>query len=157
MQFRAFSLFLLIIVATSCEYFNLNKNSQLIEVDTIIDFSSVDVSPSFAVCDSIIEKKAKTNCFRTNIHKHVSESLAKHHIEVKQPIDEAILVEVLISKKGLVTVNAIKSSELVKSVIPNLDSIIEVSLKSLPSLFPATKKGILVTTQYQIPIQIVVN
>ena len=157
MRFRVISIFLFVLVGTSCEFFNLNKKSQLQEVDTIINFSSVDVSPSFTICDSIIEKIAKTNCFRTTIHQHISENLGKHHIEVKLPINEAITVEVLISNKGKVTVDNIISSEVVKSSIPNLDSLIIASLESLPRLFPATKRGIPVATQYIIPIQIVVN
>lgn len=157
MRFRVISLFLFILVSTSCEYFNLNKKPQLQKVDTIIDFSSVDVSPSFAICDAIIEKVAKTNCFRTTIHKHISESLAKHNIEVKQPVNEAIQVEVLIDNKGGVTIQKVISSDLVNAVIPSLDSILRISLANLPTLFPAIKRGIPVATQYQIPIQIVVN
>ncbi len=157
MRFRVISLFLLILFSTSCEYFNFNKKSNLQEVDTIIDFSSVDVFPTFEACKSFIDKVKKTDCFRTTIHKHISESLAKHQLEVKKPIDETIQVSVLINNKGVVSVQQISSSEMLKKEIPTIDSLITISLQDLPKLFPATKRGIPVTTQYQIPIQIHVN
>ena len=59
MFLRVFSFLLLIIFCNSCDKFSFTKktsssNSQ--GTDTILDFSSVDVSPSFKVCDSLIDK-----------------------------------------------------------------------------------------------------
>jgi hypothetical protein len=157
MRFRILSLFLIILVGTSCEFFNLNKRSQLQEVDTIINFSSVDASPTFEACKDFIDKEAKRNCFRNTIYTHISKSLAKHTFEVRKPIDEVIKVDVIINSKGNTTVLRIISSDLIKESFRSLDSFVEVSVANLPKLFPATKRGIPVTTQYQIPIQITVN
>lgn len=158
MRLRILSLFLLVFVGTSCEFFNLKKKSQLQQVDTIIDFSSVDVSPSFKACDSLIEKIERTNCFRSSIHKYISESLSKHKLEVKKSINEKVIVEILISNTGKVIISKIHSSDFVKKMLPNLDSLLNSSIEELPKLRPArTKKGIPLTTQYQIPIQIRVN
>ena len=157
MRFRILSLFLLILVGTSCDFFNLNKKSQLQEVDTIINFSSVDSSPTFESCKEFIEKEAKRNCFRKTIYTHVSKSLAKHTFKVRKPINEVIKVDVIIDSKGNATVLRVVSSDLIKVSIKGLDSLVGVSVADLPKLFPATKRGIPVTTQYQIPIQITVN
>jgi len=157
MRFRIISLFLLISICTSCDFFNLKKKSQLQQLDTIIDFNSVDVSPSFAVCDSIFEKAAKDKCFRITIHKHISESLSKHKLEVRKAINETIQLVVVIDNKGNTIANQIAVSDSLKITIPVIDSLIRVSVQNLPKLFPATKRGIPVATQYQIPIQIVVN
>ena len=157
MRFRVISLFLIILIGTSCEFFNLKKKSQLQEVDTIIDFSSVDSSPTFKICKEFIDKEQKSNCFRNTIYTHISKSLAKHNFEVRKSIDEVIKVEVLIDRKGNTTVQRIISSDLIKESIKSLDSLVKVSVANLPKLFPATKRGIPVTTQYQIPIQISVN
>ena len=78
-------------------------------------------------------------------------------MEVKNPIDETIQVSVLINNKGDVSIQKISSSEMLKKEFPAIDSLITISLQDLPKLFPATKRGIPVTTQYQIPIQIQVN
>ena len=157
MRFRVLSLFLIILIGTSCEFFNLKDKSQLQEIDTIIDFSSVDVFPTFDVCKSYIDKEKKTACFRETIHQHISKSLAKNKIEVKKPVNEVLNVEVLISNKGIVSVQKIITSDVLKTEIPAIDSLITASLQNLPKLFPATKRGIPVATQYKIPIQINVN
>jgi len=145
-------------MSTSCEFFNLKKKEALQEVDTIIDFSSVDISPSFKACDSLIEKRKRTNCFRSSIHTYISESLSKHKLEVKKSINEKVIVEILISNTGKVVVSKIHSSDFVKTMLPSLDSLLNISIEELPELRPArTKRGIPLTAQYQIPIQIRVN
>ncbi len=127
-------------------------------MDTIIDFSSVDISPSFKACDSLIEKIERTNCFRSSIHTYISESLSKHKLEVKKSINEKVMVEILISNTGKVVISKIHSSDFVKKMLPSLDSLLNISIEELPELRPArTKRGIPLTAQYQIPIQIRVN
>lgn len=157
MRFRVIFLFLIVLLSTSCQFFNLDKKSDLQEVDTVIDFSSVDSSPSFKVCDSLIEKNAKNDCFRKTIHKHIFESLAKQKLEAKNPINEIIQVVVVIDNKGIVIAREVVISDSLKITIPKIDSLIRVSILEMPKLFPAIKRGIPVATQYQIPIQITVN
>lgn len=157
MRFRVLSLFIIILIGTSCEFFSLTKKTQLQEIDTIIDFSSVDVFPTFDACKNFIDKEKKTNCFKKTIHQHISKNLEKHKIEVKNPVNETVKVEVLINNKGTVSIQRIIASDVLKKEIPAIDSLITASLQNLPKLFPAIKRGIPVTTQYQIPIQIKVN
>lgn len=157
MRFRLISLFLLILVGASCDFFDLNKRERIQEVDTIIDFSSVDASPTFEACSHFIEKEEKNHCFRNTIYTHISTSLAKHSFKVRKPIEEVIKVELLIDAKGNARVLRIISSDFIKESIQGLDSLVRVSVANLPTVFPATKRGIPVTTQYQIPIQISVN
>jgi hypothetical protein len=157
MRFRILALLLLLIVNTSCKYFTFEKKSNLQAIDTIIDFSSVDASPTFLACKDFIEKEARSNCFRTTIHKNISESLAKHQLEAKKPIDEIVSIDVIINNQGIVSIKSIQSSDKIKAFIKGLDSIIRISVKELPTISPATKRGIPVATQYRIPIQIQVN
>jgi hypothetical protein len=135
----------------------LKKKSSLQEIDTIIDFSTVDAAPTFEACKDFIDKEKKNDCFRNTIYSHVSASLLKHSFEVRKPINEVIKVDLIIDSKGNATVLRIISSSSVKETLHNLDSLINGSVASLPTLFPAIKRGIPVTTQYQIPIQIRVN
>ena len=157
MRFRVLSLFLLVLIGTSCDYFGLKKKTNLQEVDTIIDFSSVDAAPTFEVCKEFIDKEKKSDCFRNTIYTHISSSLSKHSFEVRKSINEVVNVDVIIDSKGNATVQQIISSSLIKQKLQSLDSLIKVSVANLPKLFPAIKRGIPVTTQYQIPIQIRVN
>ncbi len=155
MQLRAVLFLFLLSFSVSCELFRADKKLIKQEIDTIIDFSVVDVSPSFGgICDGIIGKLEKTACFRNTIHQKFSESLANKSIRAKKSINETIYVYLLIDKQGNVSLKNVKSSPYLKLIVSNLDSLINSSLQNLPKLFPAIKRGIPVTTQYKIPIEI---
>ena len=157
MKLRVIFLLLLAGFTASCQFFNLDKNSMQQEVDTVVDFSVVDVSPSFAVCDSVIDKAAKTACFRHTIHLQISKSLSATPMVVENPINETIFVHVLIDKAGKITLKNIESTTELKEALVHLDSLVRLSLQSLPIVFPAIKRGIPVSTQYQLPIKIQVQ
>lgn len=157
MRLRVFFLLGILILFQSCQFFSRGTTTDTKGFDELIDFSSVDVSPSFAVCDSLINKEEKTACFRTTIHEHLFKSLSSQKISVHQPIEEVIQVHIAIDNKGKATLKSITATDHLRKAIPVIDSLINVSLMSLPTLFPAIKRGIPVATNYQLPIEISVK
>ncbi|MEE9408967.1 MAG: hypothetical protein V3V28_12930 [Polaribacter sp.] len=145
----------MIILFTSCDKFSFSKNKNNQQtVDTIVIFSSVDTSPSFKICDSIIDKNKKTDCFRTSIHQEIGVELSQFSFSVKDSISEIIYVDLIINSKGEIVLDKIKSPENIKIALPELDSLLKVSVNSLPNIYPAIKRGIPVTTKYTLPIKI---
>ncbi len=147
-------IFLLVLICcTSCRFFSLDisRNQQIL--DTIINFSKVDVSPSFSECKDKIDK-AKNDCFRITIHQKIAASLAEYQLEIKDSIDEIIHVELLISSAGKINLIIINSSAKIQKELPRLDSLLKISVEGLPAIFPAIKRGIPVNTQYSLPIRI---
>ncbi|WP_223269116.1 MULTISPECIES: hypothetical protein [unclassified Polaribacter] len=130
------------------------KQHNLQKLDTIIDFTSVDFYPSFKVCDSLIEKVEKENCFRNTIYKKIGASLQKHTLESKDAIDETILVDLIINSAGEIIFKELQATKLIKNQLPTLDSLIRISVDQLPTIHPAIKRGIPVTSKYQLPIRI---
>lgn len=151
---RYFLFICLMISFTSCEYISFEKNKNIEKIDMDVDFTSVDVSPSFKVCDSLIDKDKKNSCFRSTIREEIANSLAKYSIKVKQPLDETITVTIIINSNKQVNLANIGASESLRKEIPALDEMIEKSIADLPDIYPAIKRGIPVTTQYQLPIRI---
>lgn len=151
---RVFSFFLLAIFFTSCDKYPFTKKQHLQVIDTIVDFTSVDTSPSFGVCDSIINKTKKSDCFRNTIHQKIGEELQNHRLSIKDSINETVLVDLLINAEGEIVFEALQSSEKLKNELPELDSIIRISVDKLPTVFPAIKQRYKVTTKYQLPIRI---
>ena len=119
-----------------------------------IDYSSVDSSPSFKVCDSIIDKAKKTICFRTTIREEISKSLAKYSIKVKKPVDETIVVTITIQSNKQVKLSKLEASDSLLLEISDLKEMIEKSIDELPEIYPAIKRSIPVTTEYKLPIRI---
>jgi hypothetical protein len=126
----------------------------MLVLDTLVDFSKVDVSPSFKICDSMINKIKKTDCFRAAIHQKVAAELQQHTFIIKDAISENVLVALLINSKGEIVLEGIQSSENIKNQLPQLDSVLRVSIANLPTIFAAIKRGIPVTTKYSLPIKI---
>jgi hypothetical protein len=154
MFLRVFPFFILMFFFTSCDNFSFSKSKNKQVIDTIVNFTSVDVSPSFKVCDSIINKTKKTACFRTTIHKKIGEELQKYSFSVQDSISEIVFVDLIINAKGAIILEEIQSSESIKSKLPALDSLLKLSIKKMPSMYPAIKRGIPVTTKYRLPIRI---
>ena len=123
-------------------------------LDTIVNFSSVDTSPSFKVCDFIIDKQKKNNCFRTTIHQKIGAELQKHQFVIRDSISEIVYVDLLINSKGKIVLEAMESSEEIKIKLPKLDSVLRISVDKIPNVYAAIKRGIPVTTKYRLPIKI---
>ncbi len=154
MKLRVFSFFIILMLLASCISFQKKKDTHFSGLDTIIDFSSVDVSPSFVTCDSLIDKIEKTTCFRQSIHQQIAEQLLKHRLTIKDSIDETVEVHLVINSKGMIVLKQVESSENMKRELPELDSVLKLSIDGLPQINPAIKRGIPVTTQYHLPIRI---
>lgn len=153
-----FFIFLIgLIFFTSCDKFSFVKKDKLSELDTIVDFTSVDLSPSFKGCDSLVDKVKKSDCFRKSIHQKIGEELQKHPLTIQDSIDETIYVDLIINASGTVLFAELQSSEKMKSQLPKLDSLVRLSVGKLPKIYPAIKRGIPVATKYQLPIKIVLK
>ena len=61
-------------------------------------------------------------------------------------------MNLIISSKGNVVLEKVQSSENCKLQLPELDSLLLLSVQNLPVIYPAIKRGIPVTTKYRLPI-----
>jgi hypothetical protein len=154
MFLRVFTLLVLLIFCTSCNQLIGFDNSKSEALDTLVDFSSVDLSPSFPLCDSIIAKQEKSACFRNTIHAKIGAELLQYSFVIKDSISETIIVHLLITAKGTIVLDKIQSSKNINIQLPALDSLLKVSVRNLPKIRPAIKRGIPVTTKYSLPIKI---
>ncbi|WP_254713097.1 hypothetical protein [Polaribacter sp. HaHaR_3_91] len=144
----------MLVFITSCDLFCPPKDKNTSDLDTIVDFSSVDTFPSFKTCDAIIDKQEKMDCFRTTIHQKIGAELQQHSFAVKDSINEIVYVDVIINSEGIFRLDTIQASENLKKELPELDSLLKASVEKLPKIYPANKRGIPVTTKYRLPIRI---
>lgn len=150
---RFFIVIILICFCTSCEYFNKKKEVGNQKLDSI-NFTSVDKAPSFQVCDSIYEKAQKNDCFRNTMYDEITRSLSRQEIQVKKEIDEVIQVIITVHSNEKISLKSIEASQDVYDQIPQVQKIIQESIEDLPTVFPAMKRGIPVTSEYILPIRI---
>ncbi|WGH77032.1 hypothetical protein P8625_07825 [Tenacibaculum tangerinum] len=129
------------------------KGERRADADNVVNFTKVDVSPSFTSCINLPVQE-KDACFREEIHKRIATSLQQYNFTTATNLNEEVVIKLLINKKGKFLVEKIIASKTIDSQLPALDSIIKLTIAKLPTVQPAMKRGVPVTTQYQLPITI---
>ena len=157
---RQICAFLLVILLTSCEYFNVKKTSSeaiLNEELKTFNWNDVDEYPTFSLCDSLSAKQEKKQCFTSVLTGHIFKYLQDEIIVVTQDINDTIDLKLQVSETGTIILLETKVDSLTIQEIPNINNLLAKSLDSLPKIFPAIKRGQQVTTEFKLPIIISVN
>ncbi len=121
------------------------------------NWNDVDEYPSFEACEASISKTERTVCFQNIITTSVTDFLQKERVVVTQDIKDTIMLKLRVSNKGDLQLLDAKIDSLTTQEIPNIKQLLNRSLDSLPKLFPAIKRGQQVTTEFKLPIVILVN
>ena len=152
--------FLVLLILTSCEYFNVKKTSSeaiLKEELQTFNWNEVDEYPTFSSCDSLVSKLESKQCFEQVLTSHITTFLQKETIIVTQDIQDTIRLQFQVSEKGLLSLLEVEVDSITKSEIPNINALLAQSVDSLPEIFPAIKRGQQVTTEFKLPIIISVK
>jgi len=153
MNSKIISCIFALIFCFACEEKSEKSKFQNSSFHTVVNFSTVDTSPVFKNCEKLLDDE-KTECFRLTMQEKFVEVLSEKSFVTKESIEETITVILLITKDGKVKMKAIESSEIIQNQLPELSTIIEDIIATMPKLYPATKRGIPVATEYQLPINI---
>ncbi|WP_158845703.1 hypothetical protein [Algibacter sp. L1A34] len=147
--------FLSVLMLCSCEYFNVKKTSSeaiLKEELQTFNWSDVDAYPSFSECDSIETKTDRKSCFESVLTLHIWEFLKQEKIVVTHDISDTIILSFRVSETGDLKLRNAKIDSLTHHEIPEIESLLYKSLDGLPQVFPATKRGQQVKTEFELPI-----
>ncbi len=151
--------FLLFLSVTfySCSYFLPKKNKSKTQIDTIVDYTTIDAYPILPECDEIASKELQKACFYKLLTKRIQKKIAQINLESNLKSNDTISVKFIVDSKGLLSIKSIHASERIKTEFTNLDSIITAIFTDLPQMKPALKRGIPVKTEYRIPIVIIMD
>ncbi len=142
-------------VIASCNLFvsKEKKTEQLVNQELRhIDWETVDEYPLFYSCDETASKSDQKSCFENELIHHLTATLKQFEYTVNPDIDSKIYVVFLIDKEGKITVIDIEKDKGIGDQMPEFDGIIRQSLKNLPEIAPALKRGIPVDAKFGIPI-----
>ncbi|MDP5061086.1 MAG: hypothetical protein NWP64_04130 [Maribacter sp.] len=152
--------FLLMLLISSCSFFDSKqkRTQELIDEELrLIDWNSVDSYPFFYTCDEAVTKEQQKICFEETLISHFQETLNDFEFTLTDKESETVDVIFVIDTLGRINVATIEKNALVLNQMPEFDGVITQSLKNLPKLAPALKRGIPVNTKYRIPIQLNTN
>ncbi len=150
-------LLFLSVIFYSCSYFLSNENKPKTQIDTIVDYTTIDAYPILPECDEIASKELQKACFYKLLTKRIQKKVARINLESNLKINDTISIKFIVDSKGLPSIKSIHASERIKNEFTNLDSIITASFDDLPQMKPALKRGIPIKTEYRIPIVIIMD
>jgi len=140
---------------SSCDLFTSTevKTQKLVEKELqAINWNDVDQYPLFDDCDETASKSSQKECFENTLLLHFSMTLQEFEFILDKDVEEAVYVDFLVDKVGKISVLNIDKNSIIQEQIPEFDGIISRSLKSLPPVGPALKRGIPVNAKFRIPI-----
>jgi hypothetical protein len=152
---RQLTFFLFLLIFTSCEIFSPQSStskSNLQVLDTVIDFTSVDVYPIFSDCENFAENDDQKECFETSITEKLAELLLDNDLKVNKEVNDTTSIDILIDNTGKASLASINSPNSILKELPNLENVIRKSISQLPTMKPALKRGMFVKSQYRLVI-----
>ena len=152
---RLFLVFVLGFCLISCDFFQKKKMDDSQLIDTIIDFSSVDVFPLFPNCEGIPSQEKQRVCTQIKLSEHLYSSLQAAEIVTLRRINDTVYLKLKVNELGKISLVDIKASAELNQQIPKMDSLILNGVMSLPNLKPAIKRGIPVATEFTLSIVVV--
>lgn len=146
---------LIVLFATSCNYFDKKKvyPEDLLEEELqTFNWNEVDTYPTFAGCDNMTSKDESKACFQNTLVTNVNRFLADQNLVVSNDVNDTITLKIKIDNYGGLVIESIKIRPETVEEIPDIDSLLHSSLKSVPKIFPAIKRGQQVTTAFEFPV-----
>lgn len=150
---RFLAILSLVICVGSCSYFESPKKKNPVqEVDTIVDFNSVDAFPLFPKCKDIPSRNKQQICFQLEMAQHIYASLKVYELQTKTALNDTVFVKLKVDSAGNTTLSGLEIAAETAKILPEFDSILKMSLNDLPKLEPAIKRDIPVSTEFTLPI-----
>jgi hypothetical protein len=154
---KIFSLLVFFPFLIGCNNFETKKISseEVLDLETkSLNWKEVDEYPAFANCKNIAEIEKARECFEATVANSVNAYLARQEPIVTEAIDHTVYVHLEISKIGKPTIESIDVDTMVTNQIPELKLWLQQSIDSLPKIYPASKRGIPVSSVFTMPIVI---
>ncbi len=139
----------------SCDWFTSkeDKTQELVHEEMQnINFNEVDRYPMFSDCDEMVSKQEQRICFETTLLMHFSRTLEDFDFVIDTEVKDTIYVDFMMDRNGSISVLGIQKNANIDDQMPEFNGIITQSLKSMPKIEPALKRGIPVNAKFRIPI-----
>jgi len=151
---------LILLLTTSCSYFEKKKvyTEDLLEEELqTFNWNEVDSYPTFSSCDSITIKADSKACFQSTLVFNVNRFLEAQNIIVSEDVYDTIRLTITIDNNGILKVESMTFKPETVNQIPEIDSLLRQSLRGIPKIFPAIKRGQQVTTAFELPVIVKIN
>lgn len=122
-----------------------------------INWNEVDTYPLFPDCDESEPKTKQQSCFETTLHNHLKGFISNQELVSSVSIQDTLLIHLSISKGSDFIITEISGDSLTFAALSELQNQLYESIRSLPKIAPALKRGIPVSTTFILPLVIKSN
>ncbi len=146
---------LLILLLQSCQYFEkqVPSEKELLEKQIKeINWKVVDVYPSIADCEKIIDVSQKKHCFFEFLSATIQQKLSIDTLKILFPKLDTIEVKVTVNSDATMQFEPQFPRDTVAYDTIRIDSILKLKLVDFPKVNPGIKRGIPVKTQFILPV-----
>lgn len=155
MKRRVLPVLALLIISCNFETKKISSEEVLEQESRALNWKEVDEYPAFEECQKETELVAARNCFETAVAKNIYAYLEKQQPVVSNSIDDTIYIYLEVTKKGKPEIDSISAIDsTVTNQLPKIENWLRESIDSLPKIYPASKRGIPVSTAFKMPIVI---
>ncbi|MGY8944797.1 MAG: hypothetical protein ACKVKK_04155 [Flavobacteriales bacterium] len=154
-HFNLIAIIVVVSLVVSCDFFGPSGLTS-VEIKKASSWSSNDQPPTFPECETL-NKKEQLDCLQEVLSNIITDQIAMSSPVSSFPLDEEVKLILKIDQEGVFSLVEAQISSLVKKAIPELKSILDEVIGSLPKALPAAKTnvGVYVESQLSLPIQIV--
>ena len=155
-MYRLFILMVFLVLA-SCNFFESKgkRTQEFINAELQqIDWNAIDSYPLFLDCDETASKESQRHCFEQTLTTHFQNTLNEFEFIIDSDSNPVVFVTFVIDTEGRINVIEIDKDAAILEQMPEFDGIVSQSLKNIPAIAPALKRGIPVSTKFRIPIQL---
>lgn len=142
------------VILASCNFETKKISSEeVFEIESrSLNWKEVDEYPAFEGCRDQTEISGARECFQKEVVENVYAYLARQQAVVSKAIADTIYLYLEINRKGKPIVDSIGVDSALVRELPEIQLWLRQSIDSLPKIFPASKRGIPVSTKFRMPI-----
>lgn len=144
--------FLLLLVSCNFETKKIYSEEVLDEESKSLNWKEVDEYPAFKECQNQTELKLAKQCFETKVATSIYTYLAAQQPVVTESIHDTLYIYLEITKTGKPIIDSVMVDTTVINQLPEIATWLRASIDSLPQIYPASKRGIPVSTVFEMPI-----
>ena len=154
-HFNLIAIIVVVSLVVSCDFFGPSGLTS-VEIKKASSWSSNDQPPTFPECETL-NKKEQLDCLHEVLSNIIKDQIAMSSPVSSFPLVEEVKLILKIDQEGVFSLVEAQISSPVKKAIPELKSILDEVIGSLPKALPAAKTnvGVYVESQLSLPIQIV--
>ncbi|MDN3595487.1 hypothetical protein [Zunongwangia endophytica] len=155
MKRRLLPVLVLLVISCNFETKKISSEEVLEQESRALNWKEVDEYPAFEDCQQETELAAAKRCFETKVAENLYAYLEKQQPVVSKSIDDTIFIYLEVTKTGKPEIDSISVIDsTVTNQLPKIANWLRESIDSLPKIYPASKRGIPVSTAFKMPIVI---